>query len=185
MKAAQLRRAFPENLAFNALALGRLRPASVLVALEPGRGVWLTRRSRLMTTHAGQVSFPGGKIEGLGETPVEAALREAQEEIGLDPAQVELLGRLHDHATGTGFHITPIVGLVPEGVALRPADDEVEEIFALPFSALLNEDYPLRRQAVWRGREGSFWVWPHPDHVIWGATAEILRLLALRLRGVA
>ena len=185
MKAEALRRAFPPGLAFQAYELGRLRPAAVLVPLEPGRGVWLTRRSTRMPTHAGQVSFPGGKIEPFDASVEAAALREAQEEIGLDPARTEIIGRLNDHVTGTGFHIAPVVALLPEKMELLPETEEVEELFALPFSDLLNPDYPVRRRASWRGVEREFWVWPHEDHVIWGATAEILRRLALRLRGVA
>lgn len=185
MNALALRRAFPAGLTYKNLELGRLRPAAVLVPLEPGKGVWLTRRSTRMADHAGQVSFPGGKIERFDASPEAAALREAQEEIGLDPAQAEILGRLNDHVTGTGFHIAPVVALLPEHVTLVPETEEVEELFALPFADLLNPDYPVRRKAVWRGMEREFWVWPHQDHVIWGATAEILRRLALRLRGVA
>ncbi len=184
MKAQTLRRAFPAGLTYKNLELGRLRPAAVLVALEPERGVWLTRRSTRMTDHAGQVSFPGGKIEVSDVSPEAAALREAQEEIGLDPAQAEILGRLNDHVTGTGFHIAPVVALLPENVTLLPETEEVEELFPLPFSDLLNPDYPIRRRAVWRGGEREFWLWPHDDHVIWGTTAEILRRLALRLREV-
>jgi len=185
VKAQTLRQAFPSGLAYKNVDVGRLRPSAVLVALEPGRGVWLTRRSTRMAEHAGQVSFPGGKIEMSDASPEAAALREAQEEIGLDPAQAEILGRLNDHVTGTGFHIAPVVALLPENVALLPETEEVEELFALPFSALLNPDFPVRRKAVWRGGAREFWVWPHEDHVIWGATAEILRRLALRLREVA
>lgn len=185
MKAETLRRAFPAGLAYENLDLGKLRPAAVLVPLEPEKGVWLTRRSTQMPTHAGQVSFPGGKIEASDISTEAAALREAQEEIGLDPAQAEIIGRLHDHVTGSGFHIAPVVALVPERVRLLPEAKEVEELFALPFPALLNPDYPYRRRVAWRGVEREFWVWPHEDHVIWGATAEILRMLALRLRGVA
>lgn len=180
-----LREAFPLGLTYKNLELGRLRAAAVLVPLEPGRGVWLTRRSTRMTDHAGQVSFPGGKIERFDASPEAAALREAQEEIGLDPARAEIIGRLNDHITGTGFHIAPVVALLPEKVELLPAAEEVEELFALPFSDLLNPEFPVRRKAHWRGGEREFWLWPHADHVIWGATAEILRRLALRLRGVA
>ncbi|MDE1907194.1 MAG: CoA pyrophosphatase, partial [Rhodospirillales bacterium] len=107
------------------------------------------------------------------------------EEVGLDPAQVEILGRMDDYVlTVTQFHISPVVALVPEKVALLPADEEVEELFVLPFADLLNAEYPVRRKAIRQVGVREFWVWPHKDHVIWGATAEILYRLAQRLRGV-
>lgn len=178
-----MRRAFPAGLAHASREVGRLRPSAVLVPMEPEKGIWLTRRSRRMTTHAGQVALPGGKIEVFDASPEAAALREAREEIGLDPAQAEIIGRLDDHVTGSGFHIAPVVALVAEDVRLTPEAGEVEELFTLPFSVLLNPDYPLPRKAIWRGGERTFWLWPHEDHVIWGATAAILRMVALRLRG--
>ena len=138
MDAAALRRLLPPGLAHNALEAAANRPAAVLVALEPERGVWLTRRSARMSAHAGQVSFPGGKIEP-GDASVEAAaLREAAEEIGLDPAQAEILGRMDDFITGTGFHISPVIALVPQGVRFIPDPREVEEVFCLSFAALLD-----------------------------------------------
>ena len=185
MKATALRRAFPAGLAFQTYEVGLLRPAAVLVAMEPDKGVWLTRRSARMAAHPGQVSFPGGRIE-LRDASVEAAaLREAQEEVGLDPARVEVLGRMDDYVTGTGFHIAPVVALMPDGLGLSPAADEVEELFVLPFSTLLNPQYPVCRRVHGQIGMRKFWVWPHEDHVVWGATAEILYRLAIRLRGVA
>ena len=186
MKAETLRKAFPPGTAYKNLHQGRLRAAAVLVALEPEKGVWLTRRSARMTAHPGQVSFPGGKIEPFDASPEAAALREAQEEVGLDPAQVEILARMDDYVmTVTQFHISPVVALVPKNVALLPADEEVEELFVLPFADLLNAAYPIRRKAFRQVGVREFWLWPHEDHVIWGATAEILYRLAMRLRGVA
>lgn len=180
---AALRRRLPSGVSHARLAAPKHKPAAVLVALEPERGVWLTRRGAAMPSHAGQVSFPGGKIEPGDASPEAAALREAQEEIGLDPGCVEILGRMDDHVTLTGFHIAPVIGLVPKDVQLRPEPGEVEEVFCLPFEVLLDPALPHRRRAEIRGRELVFHIWPHPDHVIWGATGEILRRLALRLRG--
>lgn len=171
--------------AYEAVPAVGLRLAAALVPLAPDVGVWLTRRSALLPTHAGQVSFPGGKIEASDASPEIAALREAQEEVGLDPARVKILGRLPDHTTITGFHITSVVALLPPGTVLRPETMEVEEIFALPFSVLLNPEYPVQRQVMYQGTARCFWVWPHEDHVIWGATAAILRQLALCLRAAA
>jgi 8-oxo-dGTP pyrophosphatase MutT (NUDIX family) len=179
---AELRRRLPPGLAHNRLNLEEHRPAAVLIPLEPERGVWLTRRSTQMPSHAGQVSFPGGKIERYDLSPEAAALREAAEEIGLDPMRAEVLGRMDDFITGTGFHISPVVALVPRDTVFKPALGEVQEIFCLPFEALLDAKLPRRRRAFWRGAERDFWVWPHEDHVIWGATAQILLNLAMRLR---
>jgi len=159
------------------------RQAAVLVGLEPGRGVWLTRRANDLPAHAGQVAFPGGKIEDFDASAVAAALREAFEEVGLPPEVVEVLGRLDDYVTGTGFHVTPVVGLVPKGVVLVPAAGEVAAVFCLGFEVLLDPAAPRRRMATFRGETREFWVWPDVDHFIWGATAEILVGLARRLRG--
>ncbi|WP_298214711.1 CoA pyrophosphatase [Acidocella sp.] len=181
MRLEELRQAFIQKVEPRLLPAEKLRRAAVLVPIEPGRGVWLTRRSARLADHSGQVAFPGGKIEPRDASAEAAALREAQEEIGLDPGQAEILGRLDDYVTGTGFHVVPVVALLPRGVALTPAVDEVADIFTLPFSTLLNADYPLRREVVAKTGARQLWVWPHPDHVIWGATAAMLRGLAARL----
>jgi 8-oxo-dGTP pyrophosphatase MutT (NUDIX family) len=167
-----------------------LIPAAVLVCLVQGgeRGILLTKRTAHLNKHAGQVSFPGGRIDPEDPSPEAAALREAQEEVGLDPSLIELAGRLGTYATGTGYRIIPVVGLLPEGLdlpdlRLTPSPDEVAEVFALPMSVLLDPDAPQRRRAYYRGRWREFWVWPHPDHYVWGATAAILVHLAERLRG--
>jgi 8-oxo-dGTP pyrophosphatase MutT (NUDIX family) len=167
------------------LAHEQHRPAAVLVALEPERGVWLTRRANDLPSHAGQVAFPGGKIEPSDGSAEAAALREAAEEIGLDPAAATVLGRMDDHITGTGFHITPVLALLPPGVNFRPAASEVAAVFCLPFATLLDPAAPVRRCATFRGETRQFWVWPEPEHFIWGATAAILVNLARRLRGEA
>jgi 8-oxo-dGTP pyrophosphatase MutT (NUDIX family) len=161
--------------------------AAVLVPIIHGAnpGILLTKRTSHLKAHAGQVAFPGGRIDPGDPSPEAAALREAREEIGLMPDRVELLGRLPDYVTGTGFRISPVLALLPEGLAFTPSPDEVEAIFILPLSVLLDPNAPEHREAEFRGRRRKFWVWPHQEHYIWGVTAAILVHLAHRLRDEA
>jgi len=158
--------------------------AAVLVPilLGPAPSVLLTKRTAHLSSHAGQVSFPGGRIDPGDASPEEAALREAQEEVGLDPLLVELVGRLGAYVTGTGYRITPVLGLLPPDPPLLLSPHEVEAVFCLPLAVVLDPSAPQRRRAHNRGRWREFWVWPHPDHYIWGATAAILVHLAHLLR---
>ena len=158
-------------------------PAAVLVpvVLGPVPGILLTKRNAHLNKHAGQVSFPGGRIDA-GETPEQAALREAEEEVGLSPRDVQLLGRMADYVTGTGYRITPVLGLLPPGLELRPSPHEVESVFEMPLTTLLDPAAPRRQTREAQGNLREFWVWPHPEHFIWGATAAILVHLAERLR---
>ncbi len=162
-----------------------LVPAAVLVAIVTGAepGVLLTKRTAQLRRHAGQVSFPGGRIDPGDASPEAAALREAQEEIGLDPAQVEIVGRLSDYVTGTGYRVTPVLGLVAPGFATRLCAAEVDAVFGLPLTTLLDPGAPERRETEFAGKMRRYWVWPHPEHFVWGATAAILVHLARRLRG--
>lgn len=162
-----------------------LRPAAVLVPIihGPEPGILLTKRSATLSSHAGQVAFPGGRIEP-GEDAVTAALREAHEEVGLTAGLIEVTGQLPDYMTGTGFRITPVIGLLAPGFVPVPSAAEVDEVFELPLSVLLDPAAPEKRRATWQGREREFWVWPHTRHYIWGATAAILVHLAHRLRAV-
>jgi 8-oxo-dGTP pyrophosphatase MutT (NUDIX family) len=163
---------------------GRLRHAAVLVPIvtHPGQPtVLLTLRASHLNSHSGQVAFPGGRIEA-GETPEQAALREAAEEVGLDPRLPEVIGRLPDHLTGTGYRVTPVIGLVPPPLYLTPDPSEVEVAFEYPLATVLDPAAPARQRSEFRGRSREFWVWPHPDHTIWGATAAMLVNLARVLR---
>ena len=162
-----------------------LVPAAVLVGIATGpvAGVLLTRRTAHLRQHSGQVSFPGGRIDPGDVSPEAAALREAQEEVGLDPSHAEVLGRLHDYATGTGYRITPVLALLAPGYITSASAQEVDAIFQLPLAVLLDPDAPQRHGAMFRGAWREYWVWPHPEQYIWGATAAILVHLARRLRG--
>jgi 8-oxo-dGTP pyrophosphatase MutT (NUDIX family) len=159
-------------------------PAAVLVPVVLGEtpGILLTKRTSHLRSHAGQVSFPGGRIDPGDGGPEAAALREAHEEIGLEPRPVEILGRMPDHVTGTGYRITPVLAVLPPELRYQLSAHEVEAIFELPIGVVLDPEAPRRQrqhvQGVWR----EYWVWPHPDHYIWGATAAILVRLAERLR---
>jgi 8-oxo-dGTP pyrophosphatase MutT (NUDIX family) len=159
-------------------------PAAVLVPVVLGTepSVLLTKRTSHLTRHAGQISFPGGRIDPADSGPEAAALREAEEEIGLQPASVEVLGRLTDHVTGTGYRITPVLATVQPAATYRLSPHEVEAIFGLPMRVVMDPAAPRRQRqhvgGVWR----EYWVWPHPEHFIWGATAAILVQLAKRLR---
>ena len=147
------------------------------VVLAQAPFILLTRRSPLLRHHANQVSFPGGRIDASDFGPEAAALREAHEEIGLDPAACTVIGRLPVLRTSTGFHITPFLAAVCSGAVWQAAPAEVAEILMLPVANLFDPSASRR--------EGHYWVWDHPDHRIWGATAAILATLAERLRRAA
>ncbi len=157
-----------------------LRAAAVLVGLMPGRSgvdVILTKRASHLKHHPGQIAFPGGKQED-GDASLEAtALREAQEEIGLPASNVRLLGRLSAHETVTGFQMTPILAEVAQ-FSPNPDSGEVEEVFTVPLSHLLNPaSYAIERRQ-WRGQWRAYYAVPWGPYCIWGATARILRGLA-------
>jgi 8-oxo-dGTP pyrophosphatase MutT (NUDIX family) len=165
-----------------------LTPAAVLVGLvmrEHGLAVILTRRSDALRRHTGQIALPGGRCEP-GETPWVAALREAHEEIGLEPALVSVAGLSTPYRTGTGFHVVPVVGFVAEGYEPRPNPDEVAEVFETPFGFLMDPaSYEQREMRTADGLSRRFYAATWEDRTIWGATAGMLRALYDRLYGAA
>jgi len=154
-----------------------LRAASVLVPIvaRPDELTMLfTRRTAHLKAHSGQVSFPGGRAEARDASPEATALRETQEEIGLGPERVELLGRLADYRTRTGFCVTPVVGLVTPPLELNPDAFEVEEVFEVPLSFLLDPANHQRHAREFQGRMVHYFAIPYRDYYIWGATAGML-----------
>lgn len=160
-----------------------LRPAAVLIPIVTGPQltVLLTQRTAHLPAHAGQIAFPGGKIEAHDASPLAAALREAHEEIGLDPAFVDPLGYVEPYETGTGFIVTPVVGQVRPGFLLTPDPEEVDAIFEVPLAFLIDEANHRIDTRIFRGAERRYYAIPHNDRYIWGVTAGIIRALTKRL----
>jgi 8-oxo-dGTP pyrophosphatase MutT (NUDIX family) len=162
-----------------------LKAAAVLVPIIEHEGeltVLLTRRTDHLADHAGQVSFPGGRIEPEDADPEHAALREAREEVGLPAEQVELIGRLDIYRTRTGFEVVPVVGLVRPPLVLAPDPYEVAEVFEVPLSFILDPvNHELHSREL-RGATRHFYVLPYEGRNIWGATAGMLVNLAQVLR---
>lgn len=163
----------------------QVREAAVLVLLvwrKEGPTVVLTRRSAFLPTHAGQISFPGGKKEALDASPIDTALREASEEIGLEPSSVSVLGTLPRLVTITRFSVVPVVGLIAPPFELVPQPDEVAEIFEVPLVRVMQQDQYLRHVFERDGEHGHYLSLSYQRHFIWGATAAMLRLLSLTLK---
>jgi len=158
-----------------------LRPAAVLVPLidrADGMTVLLTQRTAHLSAHAGQISFPGGRIEEQDTDAVAAALRETEEEVGLPRELVSVIGQLDTYITGTGFEITPIVGIVNPAYALRLDPYEVAEAFEVPLAYILDKRNHNRQERESAGRTRVFFVLPYEGRNIWGATAGMLVNLA-------
>jgi 8-oxo-dGTP pyrophosphatase MutT (NUDIX family) len=163
-----------------------LAPAAVLISLVThphGLAVLLTQRAEGLRKHAGQVAFPGGRSE-FGETAVQTALREAQEEIGLDPALVRPIGLGDVFESGSGYIITPVVAAVHPGFSLDIHAPEVAAVFETPFAFLMDEtNHEAHSYVSADGRERRYYAMTHEDRLIWGVTAAILRALRQRLFG--
>ncbi|CAD7024280.1 CoA pyrophosphatase [Pseudorhizobium endolithicum] len=162
----------------------RLKDAAVLVPVvddDDGAKVIFTQRTATLRKHSGQIAFPGGAIDPGDASPETAAIREAQEEIGLSPAFVEPVGRLPNYLAPTGFRITPVLSVVRRGFELQLNPDEVDEVFEVPLSFLMEPANHRRGSRVWDGRERHFYELPYHERYIWGITASIVRTLYERL----
>ncbi|WP_105384153.1 CoA pyrophosphatase [Neorhizobium alkalisoli] len=162
----------------------KLKDAAVLVpVVDDGdeAKVILTQRTSTLRKHSGQIAFPGGAIDPEDVSPEQAALREAEEEIGLDRSFVEPLSRLPTYYAATGFRITPVLSLVRRGFDLKPNPTEVDDVFEVPLSFLMDEANHQRGSRVWDGHERHFYLMPYEERNIWGITAGILRTLYERL----
>jgi 8-oxo-dGTP pyrophosphatase MutT (NUDIX family) len=156
------------------------RPAAVLVPLVPredGLHMILTERQPHMRQHAGQVAFPGGRIDGGDEGPIAAALRETEEETGIPPSFVEPIGFLDTYLTSTNYRVFPVVGILRPGFTVTPHAGEVADVFEVPLAFLMNPEHHERHSRDWQGRTRYYYAMPWKGRYIWGATAGMIRNL--------
>jgi 8-oxo-dGTP pyrophosphatase MutT (NUDIX family) len=159
------------------MPMSALRAAAVLIplVLRPGgMTVLLTKRTDHLKDHAGQVSFPGGRCEAEDCSPIETAIREAHEEVGLERNQIEVLGMLPDFDTGSGFHVVPVVALIHPPLNLKLDDFEVADVFEPPLSFVFDRANHQRHRVEVRGKLREFWAMPWEGFYIWGTTASML-----------
>lgn len=161
-----------------------LRDAAVLIPVvdhEEGATVILTQRTEKLRSHSGQIAFPGGKVDPEDASPEHAALREADEEIGLNGVHVDIIGRLPDYVSGSGFRIAPVLSVVRPGFDLTINPHEVDAAFEVPLAFLMDPANHRRQSRVWNKRERFFYEMPFGERYIWGVTAGIIRQLYERL----
>ena len=164
-------------------AADTLLPAAVLIAVtdRADPGVILTQRTDTMSRHPGQIAFPGGRID-TGEDVFTAALREAEEEIGLPRDRVAVIGEADSYRTITGFQVTPVIGVIPPDLVFTPSEAEVANIFEVPLAFLLDEANHVEATLEWQGRDRHYYEILWNERRIWGATAAMIVNLARRLR---
>jgi 8-oxo-dGTP pyrophosphatase MutT (NUDIX family) len=157
------------------------KPAAVLVGIldNEGPAILLTQRKATLSSHAGQIAFPGGRMD-MGETPLQAAVREAFEETGLEPDLVQPLGYLDGYLTVTGYFVVPVVARILPGFVFAPQVDEVDDIFDVPLSFLLDARNRETQSREWKGLTRSYYVYSYGERYIWGATAGMIKNLSDR-----
>jgi 8-oxo-dGTP pyrophosphatase MutT (NUDIX family) len=158
----------------------RKQPAAVLIPIIEGEqhaSILFTQRTEEMPTHAGQISFPGGKMDAGDANVVETALREAREEIGLEVEFIDTIGFLEDYVTSTGYRISPLVAVIRQGYSITPDRSEVADVFDVPLSFLMNAQNHEMHTREWRGAQRKFYAMSYRNRFIWGATAGMLRNL--------
>jgi 8-oxo-dGTP pyrophosphatase MutT (NUDIX family) len=159
------------------------RAAAVLIPItdraEPG--VILTQRPTWLRSHAGQVAFPGGKVDDTDENSIFAALREAEEELNIPPARVEVIGVADTYYSGSGYSIAPVVGIIPPDLELQPNPQEVEDWFEVPLAFLLDPANSIKKETNWNGQQRSYYDMQWGERRIWGVTAGIIANLVRRL----
>lgn len=159
------------------------RAAAVLIPItdraEPG--VILTQRPTWLRSHAGQVAFPGGKVDDSDESSIFAALREAEEELNIPPARVEVIGVADTYYSGSGYSIAPVVGIIPPDLEIQPNPQEVEDWFEVPLAFLLDPANSIKKEANWNGQQRSYYDMQWGERRIWGVTAGIIANLVRRL----
>ncbi|MEE2878494.1 MAG: CoA pyrophosphatase [Pseudomonadota bacterium] len=168
----------------DAEGITNIRPAAVLVGIIPrkdGPTALLTHRPETMPTHPGQVAFPGGKVDPADADEIEAALREANEEVGVQPGTVDLIARGSPYITGTAFRIVPVIGVLPADFVAKPDPTEVADVFETPLEFLMSARNHHKRSADWGGQTRHYFEMPYQGHRIWGVTAGIIRALYERL----
>ena len=157
--------------------------ATVLIGVveyEEAPRVILTRRSENLKKHSGQVAFPGGKVDDTDPSPLDAVLRETEEEIGLTSGYIDIAGYLETFETGSGFMVLPVVGFIRPGFELKINTEEVADVFEVPLNFLMNRENHNIKQDVWNGQLRSYYSMSHEQYHIWGVTAGILRNLSER-----
>ena len=157
-----------------------IRPAAVLIGIIPrksGATALLTVRPTTMASHPGQVAFPGGKVDPIDVDEVAAALREAEEEVGVIPEDVDVIGKAAPYVTGTRFRITPVLGVLPADFVAVPDPTEVADVFETPLDFLMNTANHTMGHATYKGKKREYYEMPHNGYRIWGVTAGIIRRL--------